>query len=158
MSDASRQYDLAVIGAGINGAGIARDAAMRGLSVIALDKGDMCNVGILARSTRVYAWMLSRLTATRVKKFFGDKVKGTVTRHELDNLEGLNFLLDESLGGGGTTSLTAASLHTRERPSRRATFRETPPQRTTSARVGTRSRARSIAAARRRERCRMTVS
>ena len=43
MSDASRQYDLAVIGAGINGAGIARDAAMRGLSVIALDKGDMCN-------------------------------------------------------------------------------------------------------------------
>ena len=36
-------YDVAVIGAGINGAGIARDAALRGLRVLVLDKGDMCN-------------------------------------------------------------------------------------------------------------------
>ena len=42
MSAESRQYDLAVIGAGINGAGIARDAAMRGLSVVILEQGDMC--------------------------------------------------------------------------------------------------------------------
>jgi glycerol-3-phosphate dehydrogenase len=34
-------YDLIVIGAGINGAGIARDAAMRGLRVLLLDKGDL---------------------------------------------------------------------------------------------------------------------
>src|ERR1700682_2761094 len=33
-------FDLIVIGAGINGAGIARDAAMRGLKVLLLDKGD----------------------------------------------------------------------------------------------------------------------
>jgi glycerol-3-phosphate dehydrogenase len=43
MSTDPRQYDLAVIGAGINGAGIARDAALRGLSVIVLDQGDMCS-------------------------------------------------------------------------------------------------------------------
>ena len=43
MSEAPRTYDVAVIGAGINGAGIARDAAMRGLAVLALDKGDLCN-------------------------------------------------------------------------------------------------------------------
>ncbi len=36
------QYDLAIIGAGINGAGIARDAALRGLKVVILDKNDMC--------------------------------------------------------------------------------------------------------------------
>ena len=36
-------YDVAVIGAGINGAGIARDAAMRGLGVVVLDKGDLCS-------------------------------------------------------------------------------------------------------------------
>jgi glycerol-3-phosphate dehydrogenase len=36
------QYDLAIIGAGINGAGIARDAALRGLRVVVLDKNDMC--------------------------------------------------------------------------------------------------------------------
>ena len=37
------QYDVAVIGAGVNGAGIARDAALRGLRVVILDKGDMCS-------------------------------------------------------------------------------------------------------------------
>ena len=36
-----RQFDLIVVGAGINGTGIARDAAMRGLSVLLLDKGDI---------------------------------------------------------------------------------------------------------------------
>src|ERR671928_658360 len=36
-------FDLIVVGAGINGAGIARDAAMRGLNVLLLDKGDISN-------------------------------------------------------------------------------------------------------------------
>ncbi len=40
--DIERQaFDLIVIGAGINGSGIARDAAMRGLRVLLLDKGDL---------------------------------------------------------------------------------------------------------------------
>jgi glycerol-3-phosphate dehydrogenase len=45
-------YDLAVIGAGINGAGIARDAALRGLDVIIIDKNDMCS-GCSAISSRL---------------------------------------------------------------------------------------------------------
>ncbi len=69
------------------------------------DKGDMCNVGVLARSPEAYVWLHQNLTAARVKKFFGDRVLGKVTRYTLDNLQGLNFLLDEALGGGGTTSL-----------------------------------------------------
>jgi glycerol-3-phosphate dehydrogenase len=36
-------FDLIVVGAGINGAGIARDAAMRGLRVLLLDKGDIAS-------------------------------------------------------------------------------------------------------------------
>jgi glycerol-3-phosphate dehydrogenase len=36
-------YDLAVIGGGINGCGIARDAAGRGLSVFLCDEGDLAN-------------------------------------------------------------------------------------------------------------------
>src|SRR3954471_14258080 len=36
-----RPFDLIVVGAGINGAGIARDAAMRGLRTLLLDKGDI---------------------------------------------------------------------------------------------------------------------
>jgi len=45
-------YDLAIVGAGINGAGIARDAALRGLKVIVFDKNDMCS-GCSAISSRL---------------------------------------------------------------------------------------------------------
>jgi len=41
-SDDSQQFDVAIIGAGINGAGIARDAALRGLRVIVLEQNDLC--------------------------------------------------------------------------------------------------------------------
>ena len=69
------------------------------------DKGDTSNIGVLARSPRIYAWLAGYLTAARVKKFFGPMVRGKVTRYRLDNLEGFNFLLEGALGGGGTTSL-----------------------------------------------------
>ncbi len=69
------------------------------------DKGDTCNIGVLARSPKVYDWICANLTAALVKRFFKGKVFGKVTRFELDNLRGLNFLLEQSLGGGGTTSL-----------------------------------------------------
>src|SRR2546423_15316346 len=45
-------FDVIVIGAGINGAGIARDAAMRGLKVLLLDKGDLAS-GTTSWSTRL---------------------------------------------------------------------------------------------------------
>jgi len=45
-------FDVIIIGAGINGAGIARDAAMRGLSVLLLDKGDIGG-GTSSSSTRL---------------------------------------------------------------------------------------------------------
>lgn len=47
-----RTFDVVIIGAGINGAGIARDAAMRGLKVLLLDKGDVGG-GTSAWSTRL---------------------------------------------------------------------------------------------------------
>lgn len=50
ISEAS--FDVIIIGAGINGAGIARDAAMRGLSVLLLDKGDIGG-GTTSWSTRL---------------------------------------------------------------------------------------------------------
>lgn len=46
------RFDLIVIGAGINGAGVARDAAMRGLKVCLLDKGDIGG-GSSSASTRL---------------------------------------------------------------------------------------------------------
>ncbi len=49
---ADKEFDLAVIGAGINGAGIARDAAMRGLRVVVLEQNDLCS-GTSAVSSRL---------------------------------------------------------------------------------------------------------
>src|SRR5512141_1519637 len=41
MSNQSSPYDLLIVGAGINGAGIARDAAGRGLKVLLVERGDI---------------------------------------------------------------------------------------------------------------------
>lgn len=79
------------------------------LSRIALarsgDKGDMCNVGILGRSPEAYAFLCEFLTAQRMKNWFQELCSGEVVRYQLDHLEGINFLLDASLGGGGTKTL-----------------------------------------------------
>ncbi|MCH7829564.1 MAG: glycerol-3-phosphate dehydrogenase [Proteobacteria bacterium] len=52
MPESRSEFDVAIIGAGVNGAGIARDAALRGLKVIILDKNDMCS-GTSAVSSRL---------------------------------------------------------------------------------------------------------
>ena len=69
------------------------------------DKGDTCNIGVIAYDERDYPILVREVTAERVKQHFGDLVKGPVERFELPNLGALNFLLHEALGGGGTVSL-----------------------------------------------------
>ena len=69
------------------------------------DKGDTANVGLTALDPANYQLLLREVTAERVKEHFGEMVKGKVERFELPNLGALNFLLHESLGGGGTRSL-----------------------------------------------------
>lgn len=69
------------------------------------DKGDTANVGIIARSPEIYRWLLDNLTADAVKQHFKGACHGEVERHPMPNLLSVNFLLHESLGGGGTSSL-----------------------------------------------------
>ncbi len=69
------------------------------------DKGDTANVGVIALRDEFYPILAREVTAERVKNHFGEMVKGAVERFELPNLKALNFLLHESLGGGGTLSL-----------------------------------------------------
>jgi hypothetical protein len=69
------------------------------------DKGDTANVGLIALSEEFYPLLVREVTAERVKKHFAGICKGEVERFELANLGALNFLLHESLGGGGTLSL-----------------------------------------------------
>lgn len=69
------------------------------------DKGDTANVGLIALKKEFYPILVREVTAEKVKAHFGEIVKGEVERFELPNLSALNFLLHESLGGGGTLSL-----------------------------------------------------
>ncbi len=69
------------------------------------DKGDTANVGLIARDPKHYSALVREVTAERVKQHFGEVCKGEVKRFELPNLGALNFLLHESLDGGGTMSL-----------------------------------------------------
>jgi len=69
------------------------------------DKGDTANVGIIARKPEYYPVLVREVTAERVKQHFAGVCLGKVQRYELPNLGALNFLLHESLDGGGTLSL-----------------------------------------------------
>lgn len=69
------------------------------------DKGNTANVGVIALRDEFYPLLVREVTREKVKAHFGEIVKGDVERFELPNLKALNFLLHESLGGGGTLSL-----------------------------------------------------
>jgi hypothetical protein len=69
------------------------------------DKGDTANIGVIARSEAIYEWMLAHLTPAFVKRHFEDVCRGDVERFDFPNLLAVNFLLHQSLGGGGTLSL-----------------------------------------------------
>jgi hypothetical protein len=69
------------------------------------DKGDASNVGLIAGSPEVYEVLRREVTAERVKEHFREVCRGPVERFELPNILALNFILHDSLGGGGTESL-----------------------------------------------------
>jgi hypothetical protein len=71
------------------------------------DKGNMCNIGLIAREPRYYPILVEQVTAERVKRHFEGVCLGKVERYELPNLGALNFLLHDALDGGGTLSLRA---------------------------------------------------
>jgi len=69
------------------------------------DKGDGSNVGLIAYDEKGYEILRREVTAERVKSHFGEIVKGQVDRYEVPNIRALNFILHDSLGGGGSASL-----------------------------------------------------
>ncbi|MEY4065723.1 MAG: hypothetical protein RIR26_1931 [Pseudomonadota bacterium] len=69
------------------------------------DKGDTANIGLIGRSAECYAWLRDHVSADMVKNWFAGICHGKVQRHTVPNLWALNFLLEESLDGGGTMSL-----------------------------------------------------
>ena len=69
------------------------------------DKGHTANIGLIALRDDFYPILVREVTSERVREHFKGICKGEVERFELPNLGALNFLLHESLGGGGTLSL-----------------------------------------------------
>src|SRR4051812_26806942 len=70
------------------------------------DKGDTCNIGVIAYRPEFYPILLEQVTVERVRSHFGALVKGPITRYELPNVEAINLVLERSLGGGVTRSLS----------------------------------------------------
>ncbi len=69
------------------------------------DKGDLANIGIVARSAAAFAWLRQVLTAEVVADYMAHVARGPTARFELPGLLALNFTLAQALGGGGTSSL-----------------------------------------------------
>lgn len=69
------------------------------------DKGDAANIGLIAYKKEDYKIIKKYVTAAKVKKHFEGICLGTVERYEMPNINALNFVLNETLGGGGTVSL-----------------------------------------------------
>jgi hypothetical protein len=69
------------------------------------DKGDVVNVGVLALSDDAYEKLVGALTPDRLKRHFGDWVRGEVEVFPMPNINGFNILLHNALGGGATKTL-----------------------------------------------------
>jgi hypothetical protein len=69
------------------------------------DKGDIANIGLIAKQPKYYPLLVKQVTAARVARHFKGMITGPVERFELPNLHALNFLLHGALDGGGTISL-----------------------------------------------------
>jgi len=69
------------------------------------DKGDAANIGLIAYRKEDYQLIKEKVTAEKVKEFFKGICEGEVERYEMPNINALNFILHNTLGGGGTVSL-----------------------------------------------------
>ena len=69
------------------------------------DKGNTSNISVIAYDPKHYPHLLAQVTAARVKAHFTGVVQGDVVRYELPRIAALNFVMNQTLGGGVTRSL-----------------------------------------------------
>ena len=69
------------------------------------DKGSDSNIGLIFKSIEHYNWAKNNITEEIVSKYFKEIARGGAIRYELPNLLSFNFILKNSLGGGGSGSL-----------------------------------------------------
>jgi len=69
------------------------------------DKGNTSNIAVIAYAPELYPLLKEQLTAERFKAHYAGVVKGKVERYEVDNIQALNFVAHDALGGGVSRSL-----------------------------------------------------
>lgn len=69
------------------------------------DKGDVCTVGLLAKTPEHYDIVRRSVTSDRVKRLLGSWVKGEVRCYAMDNLHAVVIVMNNALGGGATKTL-----------------------------------------------------
>ena len=69
------------------------------------DKGDVCNVGIMAKSKNIYEFLVKSLTPAKIKKHYKGMIKGDVEVYPMPNIDSIEAVLRQSLGGGATCTL-----------------------------------------------------
>lgn len=69
------------------------------------DKGNDANIGIIARRPEYFDVIRRELTEEKVHEYFAYLMDGSVKRFDVPGIQAVNFLLEESLGGGGIASL-----------------------------------------------------
>eukprot|EP00326_Haptolina_ericina_P007402 CAMPEP_0181216912 /NCGR_PEP_ID=MMETSP1096-20121128/26853_1 /TAXON_ID=156174 ORGANISM="Chrysochromulina ericina, Strain CCMP281" /NCGR_SAMPLE_ID=MMETSP1096 /ASSEMBLY_ACC=CAM_ASM_000453 /LENGTH=203 /DNA_ID=CAMNT_0023308973 /DNA_START=23 /DNA_END=638 /DNA_ORIENTATION=+ len=74
------------------------------------DKGDMSNIGVIARRAEWLPFLRTWLTEERVLDWFSHAVHGSVTRYDVPGINAMNFVMTGALAGGGTVSLRTDAL------------------------------------------------
>jgi len=69
------------------------------------DKGDVSNIGLMAKSKNIYDYLAKVITPEKVKEYFGGMVKGGVEIYPVPHLDSLEIILRRALGGGATCTL-----------------------------------------------------
>ena len=69
------------------------------------DKGDVSNIGLMAKTRNIYEFLAKVITPEKVKEYFGGMVKGNVEIYAMPNIDSLEIILRRALGGGATCTL-----------------------------------------------------
>jgi len=69
------------------------------------DKGDISNIGVIARHVQLLPLLREQLTEARVAAYLAHLVKGRVTRYDLPGINAFNFVCEQALDGGGMASM-----------------------------------------------------
>lgn len=69
------------------------------------DKGDISNIGLIARRPEWLPLLWAQVTPERVAAWFPHMVKGRIDRYHLPGLHAMNLVMQQALDGGGPASL-----------------------------------------------------